>query len=187
MSVQENQHTAMSISNNYSDEFISDPNAIRLCHIGGMSIHKGYQLLRVAVHSIPSDLPFKFTIIDHGLADSSKNYSSVWNGYIVDFIAPIPMDQMSEFYNKQDVLLAPSIWPESFGLVSREALSAGLWVIASDAGALAEPIKNASDHVGSVIQPNDVQALVNALSELPENLNKRSLDSADDRMKIKGE
>ena len=35
-----------------------------------------------------------------------------------------------------DVLLAPSIWPESYGLVTREALACGCWVVASDRGAV---------------------------------------------------
>ncbi|MGW9820828.1 glycosyltransferase involved in cell wall biosynthesis [Methylorubrum extorquens] len=39
-----------------------------------------------------------------------------------------------------DVLLAPSLWPESFGLVTREARAAGLWVVASDLGAIGEDI-----------------------------------------------
>ena len=72
-----------------------------------------------------------------------------------------------KFYSDQDVLIAPSIWPESFGLVTREALSAGLWVIASDAGALAEPILNTQEKKGSVIQPNNLSDLVQALKDLP--------------------
>jgi len=38
------------------------------------------------------------------------------------------------------VLLAPSLWPESFGLVTREARAAGLWVVASRLGAIGEDI-----------------------------------------------
>ena len=47
---------------------------------------------------------------------------------------------MIEFYRQIDVLIAPSMWPESFGLITREAALAGLWVVASDAGGLAEHI-----------------------------------------------
>ena len=148
------------MNSNKSDQLIY------LCHIGGMSIHKGYQLLRNAVHLIPPDLPFQFTIIDHSLSDSSKQYYSDWNGYKIQFIAPVPMQKMPEFYATQDVLVAPSIWPESFGLVSREALSAGLWVIASDTGALAEPLKNSSGNVGSVVIPNDAKDLAAALEKV---------------------
>ena len=151
-------------------------NNYNLCHIGGMSLHKGYQLLRQAVHYLPQSLPIQFTIIDHRLSSSKNNYESIWNGYHVNFIAPIPMDKMPEFYSEQDVLIAPSIWPESFGLVTREALSAGLWVIASDAGALAEPILNTPEKNGTVIQPNNLEDLVGAIKALPIDLNTTRLN-----------
>jgi glycosyltransferase involved in cell wall biosynthesis len=82
------------------------------------------------------------------------------------------MDEMPIFYADHDVLVAPSIWPESFGLVSREALSAGLWVIASDAGALADPIIKSDKPVGTVIRPNHLQDLIDAIEQLPGQLNK---------------
>ena len=90
---------------------------IKICHIGGMSLHKGYQLFRQAVHSMEPGLKLEFTVIDHRLASQKDEYSSIWNGYRVQFIAPIAMEKMNEFYASQDVLVAPSIWPESFGLV----------------------------------------------------------------------
>lgn len=142
----------------------------RVCHIGGMSLHKGYQLFRRAVHELPRGLPLIFTVVDHRLGSSSDNYQSTWNGYDVSFVAPIPMHLMPQFYAQQDVLIAPSIWPESFGLVTREALSAGLWVIASDAGALAEPIKASLTPVGTVVRPNDLQGLRDALTAVPDHL-----------------
>ena len=166
--VQVNSFTEMGLTHElkYSKKQVPNKN-YRLCHIGGMSIHKGYQLLRQAVYHLPKALPIQFTVIDHRLASSINNYHSNWNGYHVDFIAPIPMNEMPKFYSEQDVLIAPSIWPESFGLVTREALSAGLWVIASDTGALAEPILNTKDHNGFVIQPNNLDDLITALRDLP--------------------
>ena len=166
VSVKENKFTSMksevSLSKSYEKPY-------KVCHIGGMSLHKGYQLLRNAVYSLPINVPMSFTIIDHRLSSINQNYSATWNGYKVQFIAPIPMNDMPDFYRSQDVLVAPSIWPESFGLVTREALSAGLWVIASDAGALAEPLKFDSS-IGTIIKPNDLQDLVNALKLLPQQL-----------------
>jgi glycosyltransferase involved in cell wall biosynthesis len=147
----------------------------KLCHIGGMSLHKGYQLLRQAVHELPPNLPLQFTIIDHRLISAAEHYSSIWGGYQIDFVASVPMDEMPLFYSSHDVLIAPSIWPESFGLVSREALSAGLWVIASDSGALAEPILQSSQHVGEVIRPNQLQDLIDAIIEIPEKMKAKSL------------
>ena len=77
------------------------------------------------------------------------------------------MDKMPIFYSNHDVLIAPSIWPESFGLVTREALSAGLWVIASDAGALAEPILKSEAAMEQSSGLINLQDLVKALEDLP--------------------
>ena len=88
----------------------------------------------------------------------------------MQFIAPIAMEKMNEFYASQDVLVAPSIWPESFGLVTREALSAGLWVIASNAGALAEPLHSTATTQGTIVRPNHLEDLINALTECPQNV-----------------
>ncbi len=174
ISVQENEATSMKIALTDNKLGNIDQNHhFKICHIGGMSLHKGYQLLRQAVHQLTPNLPFEFTIIDHRLSSAADRYSTTWNGYNINFLAPVPMDEMPIFYSKHDVLIAPSIWPESFGLVSREALSAGLWVIASDSGALAEPILQSSKRIGTVIRPNQLEDLVDAINELPEQLNEK--------------
>ena len=80
------------------EEVLTRPEKWRVCHIGGMSLHKGYQLLRRAVHELPQGLPLTFTVIDHRLASSVETYPSNWNGYPVTFQAPVPMDLMAKFY-----------------------------------------------------------------------------------------
>ena len=168
--VQENKFTSManSLDQDYKDK--GRDTAIRLCHIGGMSMHKGYQLFRRAIHMIPPGLNLEFTVVDHRLATVTDQYSSIWNGYKVQFIAPVPMDEMHKFYASQDILVAPSIWPESFGLVTREALSAGLWVIASNSGALAEPLLKSERPQGTVIRPNNLDDLVQAITRCPQDV-----------------
>jgi glycosyltransferase involved in cell wall biosynthesis len=54
---------------------------------------------------------------------------------------PYPQAKVANLYASLDVLLSQSIWPESFGLVAREAQAQGLWVVASSRGA---PSVNAS-------------------------------------------
>ncbi|QVL52563.1 MAG: glycosyltransferase [Cyanobium sp. M30B3] len=138
--------------------------SLRLCHVGGMASHKGYHILRQAAHILPADLRLTFTVIDHHLQEDDPPYTSTWNTYPVRFIPPVPMAEMANFYSSQDILVAPSIWPESFGLVTREAISAGLWVIASDIGALAEPIKDGIN--GNSLRPNDVEELAAAILDV---------------------
>ena len=163
--VKENIFTSMERATNKKHQIRDKNQPIKICHIGGMSMHKGYQLFRQAVKFMPKGLDFEFTIVDHRLAAQSDEYKANWNGYSVSFIAPIAMDQMQTFYSTQDVLVAPSIWPESFGLVTREAISAGLWVIASDSGALAEPLRSSTSRQGTIIRPNHLDDLIKALRE----------------------
>ncbi|MCP9927991.1 glycosyltransferase [Cyanobium sp. CH-040] len=113
---------------------------IRACFIGGISAHKGYFVLRDALLSSEVD-NLVVDVVDHRLHSNNNTIRQVtWGSTCTNFIPIVPMERMSEFYSGYDMLIAPSIWPESFGLVVREALSAGLWVIASEAGALAEDI-----------------------------------------------
>jgi glycosyltransferase involved in cell wall biosynthesis len=70
---------------------------------------------------------------------------------------------MQEFYSAHDVLVAPSIWPESFGLVTREASSAGLYVIASEIGALSDPITDEGQ--GISVTPGDSRELCQAITD----------------------
>lgn len=137
---------------------------MRFCMVGGMAVHKGYAVLRSAILSAELGEKARFTIVDHRLKASDPSYGLRWGGSEVQFIPPVPMAEMQNFYTSQDVLIAPSIWPESFGLVTREALAAGLWVIASRAGALAEPIEDGIN--GIIVEPGSTEELRDALQQM---------------------
>lgn len=84
------------------------------------------------------------TIVDHA-ESSSYRRKEVWGETPVEIVGFVPHDRIADLYAQLDVLLAPSLWPESFGLVTREARAAGLWVVASDRGAIGEDIKHEVD------------------------------------------
>ncbi|MEB3319608.1 MAG: glycosyltransferase [Cyanobium sp.] len=140
--------------------------ALRLCFVGGLAVHKGYAVLQAALlgHGLASQgAGASLTVIDATLKPG-QTYSLDWNGTPVRFLPSVPMAEMGAFYAAHDVLIAPSIWPESYGLVTREALSAGLWVVASQIGALADPIDPGVN--GSVVPPGDARALAEVLGQL---------------------
>ena len=75
---------------------------------------------------------------------------------------------MPALYAGLDVLLAPSLWPESFGLVAREARALGLWVVAGDRGALAEDVTPGVDgFVVDVATPAGLAAALAAIDADP--------------------
>jgi glycosyltransferase involved in cell wall biosynthesis len=85
-------------------------------------------------------------------------------------------------YRQIDVLWAPSIWPESYGLVTREAAACGCWVVASAMGGIGEDV--IEDRTGHVIAPtieNIIEVLTKIASEptrykaLPETSSIRSV------------
>ncbi|MCT0225745.1 glycosyltransferase [Synechococcus sp. CS-1328] len=139
---------------------------LRLCHVGGMAVHKGFAVLRAAVLQLPQP-GLELTVVDHSLEEGAEGYTTHWNTTPVRFVPPVSMGAMASFYAQQDVLVAPSIWPESYGLVTREALSAGLWVIASAIGALADPIEDGVN--GNRVPPGDPRALAAVLGDLQKN------------------
>ena len=137
---------------------------LRCCFIGGIALHKGMATLQAAVLQAEIKSPgINLTIMDSKLTEEEVVLMT-WGETAVQFVAPVPMAQMNTFYMNQDVLIAPSIWPESYGLVTREALSAGLWVVASDIGALADPIRDGEN--GHRVPTGDAGALARVLEQL---------------------
>ena len=139
---------------------------LRCCFVGGMSLHKGMAVLQSALlQARPAAPGLVLTVIDSTL-NPGDQYQLSWGDTPVEFLPAVSMGDMAAFYAEQDVLLAPSIWPESYGLVSREALSAGLWVVASEIGALADPIRHGEN--GHRVPPRDAMALAGVLEQLAE-------------------
>jgi glycosyltransferase involved in cell wall biosynthesis len=72
----------------------------------------------------------------------------------------LPQAEVADLYRDIDVLIAPSVWPESYGLVVREAIKAGCWVVTSDRGALAQDIGPGCGHVVSVDGYRELQEVL---------------------------
>lgn len=73
------------------------------------------------------------------------------------------IDDMEKFYRSIDVLVAPSVVKESFGLVLCEAIYCGLPVIATNSGAQREII--IQKQYGTVIYDLNADSLAEAISE----------------------
>ncbi len=111
---------------------------VRLAHIGGATRHKGLHLVRNALCT-GRFANLRLLLIDHALTPGVM-LTETWGETPVEIRGKTAQKEIDSLYAEIDVLLAPSIWPESFGLVTREALAAGCWAIASDRGAIGECI-----------------------------------------------
>jgi glycosyltransferase involved in cell wall biosynthesis len=74
-----------------------------------------------------------------------------------------PVELAEELANAS-VVVMPSLWPEPFGLVGIEALSAGRPVIASSTGGIGDWLHDGV--TGLCVRPGDARALARALNEL---------------------
>ena len=132
-----------------------------LGHIGGMSAHKGFDVFKRALELFDGE-GLEAIIVDH-----SKEASYVAREKIgsvpVKYVGRQSQDKIVDLYTSMDVLFAPSLWPESFGLVTREANACGCWVVASDLGGIGEDIKNSSGFVVSA-SVNDLLFVINEIS-----------------------
>jgi len=140
---------------------------VRVMHIGGMSVHKGYDLLQTVV----TDGHFnnlEVTVIDHAL-EPGETYHDRWGTTPVKFMAKTRQSEVNQLYSQMDVLVAPSLWPESFGLVTREALYAGVWVIASDRGSVGDAIEDGVSGRVVDVSSREGEGLALALREVDDN------------------
>lgn len=135
---------------------------VRLAHVGNLEKHKGYHLVEAAVRQ-GGFKNLELFVIDHSRSGGVVERRT-WGGTPVSFLGRIPQSHIHELYARTDVLLAPSIWPESFGLVTREALAAGCWVIASDRGAISEDVAPGVN--GFVVDVTTVEGLLAALAAI---------------------
>lgn len=120
-------------------------------HFGGMTKHKGYHLLKEAVLAAQPE-HLEFLVVDNSREEGYESHT-YWGDVPVTFIGRVAQDKVVDLYRKIDVLMAPSTWPESFGLVTREAAACGCWIVASNLGGMGEDV--VEDETGHVIAPTE--------------------------------
>jgi glycosyltransferase involved in cell wall biosynthesis len=89
---------------------------------------------------IPLRIAAKVDRVDQGYFD--QVIAPLLDDPLIEFIGEITQDQKPEFLGKAKALLFPIDWPEPFGLVMIEAMSAGTPVIAWRNGSVPEIIKD---------------------------------------------
>lgn len=136
-------------------------NKICIAHIGGMAEHKGYHIFKQALLALPYK-NLEALVVDHSVP-SNHVAKDMWGTVPVKYIGKVPQEKIEDLYAQMDVLVAVSIWPESFGLVTREATAAGVWVIASNIGGIGEDVVQG---VTGVVIPPALNALIEVCHHL---------------------
>ncbi|QYF86443.1 glycosyltransferase [Brevundimonas sp. PAMC22021] len=158
---------AEALSNGLSDLPIlarrpSESGRVRLAHIGDTSPHKGFDLVESVLRQGAYDR-LELLALSHGRSQHQFT-DDVWGKTPVRLAGRVPQGEISDLYAGIDVLLAPSACTESFGLVTREANAAGVWVVTSDRGAIGEDVRPGVD--GFVIDVSSPQGLADVLQAI---------------------
>lgn len=131
---------------------------LRLLFVGRLDRQKGIDVLCSALPKL-RDTAFACIIGAPTLGDFATPPAAD-NSLMLGWM---PGPDIEPYYRSADLLVVPSRW-EGFGLVAAEAMRAGLPVIASNVGGLAEVV--ADGETGLLFTPGDDDALANAIRSL---------------------
>ena len=133
------------------------PDGVRFMFAGGRDPMKGYPVLKEAIARLPADVPWSIDI--YGVPEAGDGRGPSVRGH--DAFAP---ERLAEVLRGHDVLVLPSVVRESYSILTREALAAGLAVVCSDSLGPEEVVDHGSN--GLIVPAGDSQALGGALERL---------------------
>lgn len=128
-------------------------------YVGALTQAKGTELLIRAFRSMPEDCTL--TIYGGGKVHEIRRLRWLARGRNnIRFYGPLEQDEVSQAYKSADCVVIPSLVPETYGFVLREALLNGCFVIASRIGALPEAV---TPENGILFEPGNCSELEQAL------------------------
>jgi len=141
---------------------------LRIGFAGSLMVSKAPHLLIEAFQRLPSGTA---TLDLFGAYSTYHGDDRYWpelakwaNDGRIRFHGGVPHERIPEVFASIDVLVVPSIWPETSPIVIREALAAGVPVVASRIGGIPETVVDGVN--GILFNPGDATDLHRALARL---------------------
>jgi len=144
---------------------------LRVAFIGSVLPSKGPHLLLEAVRRLGDPAAFHVDVWGEVLPfHHDRNYGERLEQLRRGLEAEVELhgayrnEDLPGILSRADVAVVPSLWYEAFGLTIREAFLAGVPVVASGHGALAEAVEDG--RTGLLFAPGDAASLADALRRL---------------------
>ena len=144
------------------------PGPLRLGYLGTVMPSKGLHVLLEAVLRQPRgsvELHIHGNVVPYHGDDSygPRCFGRLTPGCGVHYHGPYATGELPAILGTIDVVCAPALWQEAFGLTVREASAAGRPVLASRIGGLQDAVIDGQE--GRVLAPGDVDAWALAIGE----------------------
>lgn len=143
---------------------------LRVGYLGSLMVSKAPHVLLDAVQQLPSGSVevhvYGSPVAYHGDDSYIRELAARRKGTGVHCHGQIDRTGLPQALANMDVLVFPSVWEETSGIGAREALMAGVPVIASRIGGVPELVEDGRN--GLLVPPGDGQALADALRRLIE-------------------
>ena len=138
---------------------------LRVAFLGRADVVKGIDTLIKAVRAAP-DLAIELNLYGVAQSAADERYRAMLKALAghdarIIFFPPIPHDEVIPLLRGYHILAVPSRWLETGPLVVLEAFAAGIPVVGSDLGGIAEWVRHEKN--GLLVDANNIQAWSDAL------------------------
>jgi phosphatidylinositol alpha-mannosyltransferase len=134
---------------------------LRIAFVGQAVERKGLPVLLRAFEALREHVPAELTVVG---ASSEEIAPMLLDDRGIFALGKVSEEEKRRVLEQADVLCAPSLGGESFGMVLTEAFAAGLPVVASDIAGYRDVVRDGVD--GTLVPRADAQAVAEALREL---------------------
>jgi phosphatidyl-myo-inositol alpha-mannosyltransferase len=137
---------------------------LRLLFVGRSEERKGLPVLLAAFQALVEHVPSRLTIVGADPEEISRRVGDPDLMNHIDVLGKVSDSVLWRQLGEADLLCAPSLSGESFGMVLIEAMAAGTGVVASAIAGYSDVVTNGVD--GILVPPADPQALAEELQLL---------------------
>ncbi len=137
---------------------------LRLLFVGRAEERKGLPVLLSAFQALVEHVPSRLTVVGADPVEICRRVADPELMSHIDVLGKVSDSVLWRQLGEADILCAPSLTGESFGMVLIEAMAAGTTVIASKIAGYSDVVTNGVD--GVLVPPADPQALAEELQLL---------------------